>query len=175
MRSIKNSRWSRDCLQQSKFSFKRNQIFKERSTWINIRWWKKYNFFRNDVVSKKRPNMLQYKKMNFAKKQRGRKPTSTMKVIPSKVTRRDCVSRVSEILDLTGNITLLTAAMELVLHNLVITKLDWDETIPDNLWPIWDFCFQLMNEIKTLIYQRAVISDDACWHQCQDIRFWRCR
>ena len=47
-----------------------------------------------------------------------------MKVIPSKVTRRDCVSRVSEILDLTGNITLLTAAMELVLHNLVITKLD---------------------------------------------------
>lgn len=161
MRSIKNSRWSRDCLQQSKFSFKRNQIFKERSTWINIRWWKKYNFFGNDVVSKKRPNMLQYKKMNFAKKQRGRKPTSTMKVIPSKVTRWDCVSRVSEILDLTGDITLLTAAMELVLHNLVITKLDWDETIPDNLWPIWDFCFQLMNEIKTLIYQRAVISDDA--------------
>ena len=104
---------------------------------------------------------LDIKEMNFAKKRRGRKPTSTINVIPSKLTRRHCVSKVSEIFDLTGKVTPLTAAMKLDLHDLVKQNLDWDDAIPDNLQPIWDSHFQMMNEIKTIKYQRAVIPDNA--------------
>ena len=99
--------------------------------------------------------------MNLAKKQGGRNPTSTIIVIPLKVTKRDCVSKVKENFYLTGKITPLTAAMKLDLHNLVITKLDWDDTIRNNLRPIWDSYFQMMNEIKSLKYYHVVIPDNA--------------
>ena len=40
--------------------------------------------------------------------------------------------------------------MKLVLQNLVIKKLDCDDTIPGNLPAIWDSHSQMMNESKTL-------------------------
>ena len=51
--------------------------------------------------------------------------------------------------------------MKLDLHELVLEKLDWDDKIPNNLRPIWGSHFQMMNEIKTLKHQRAVIPEDA--------------
>ena len=99
--------------------------------------------------------------MNFAKKIRGRKPTTTNNIIPSKLTRRDCISKVCEAFDITGKIATLTAAMKLDLLELVLQKLDWDDKVPDNLQPIWESRFQMMNEVKTLKYQRAVIPEDA--------------
>ena len=100
-------------------------------------------------------------KMNFAKKIRGRKSTTTNNIIPSKLTRRDCVSNVCEIFDIIAKLTPLTAAMKLDLHELVSQKLDWDDKIPDNLPPIQESHFQMVNEIKTLKYQMAVIPEDA--------------
>ena len=61
--------------------------------------------------------------------------------------------------------------MDIDFHNLVITKLDWDETIPDNLRPTWDSHSQMMNEIKILIYQRAVISDNTVETNVKRIEF----
>ena len=75
-------------------------------------------FQKDDVVS------LDIKGINFAKKIRGRKPSTTNNIIPSKLTRRDCVSRICEIFNITGEITPLTAAMKLDLHELVLQKLD---------------------------------------------------
>ena len=103
-------------------------------------------FPKDDIIS------LDIEDMNFSKKIRVRKPTTTNNIIPSKLTRRDCVSKVWEVFDITGKVTPLTAAMKLDLHELVLQKLDWDNKIPDNLRPIWESHFQMMNEIKTLKY-----------------------
>ena len=64
-------------------------------------------FPKADVIS------LDIKDMNFAKKIRGQKPITTNNIIPSKLTRRDCVSEVCEIFDIVGKITPLTADMNL--------------------------------------------------------------
>ena len=103
-------------------------------------------FLKDDVIS------LDIKDINFAKKIRGRKRTTINSIIPSKLTRRDFVSKVCEILDITGKITRLTAAMKLDLYELLLQKLDWYDKILDNLQPIWESRFQMMNEIKTLKY-----------------------
>ena len=105
-------------------------------------------FPKDDIIS------LDIEDMNFSKKIRVQKPTTTNNIIPSKLTRRDCVSKVWEVFDITGKVTPLTAAMKLDLHELVLQKLDWDNKIPDNLRPIWESHFQMMNEIKTGSYSR---------------------
>ena len=72
-------------------------------------------FSKDDFLS------LDISDLNFARKQRGKKPVnSSTGTIPSKLTRRDCVSKVSEIFDLTGKATPVTAAMKLDLHDLVL-------------------------------------------------------
>ena len=105
--------------------------------------------------------MLDVSELNFAKKNRGKKPTQTIDVIPEKLTRRHCVSKVAEIFDLTGKVTPLTAAMKLDLHELVVRKLDWDDKIPDDLRNIWDSHFQMMKEINSIKFKRAIIPEDA--------------
>ena len=90
-------------------------------------------YSKDDVIS------LDISELNFARKQRGKKPVnSTTGKIPTNLTRRHCVSKVSEIFDLTGKVTPITAAMKLDLHNLVLLQLNWDDTIPDNLRSIWE-------------------------------------
>ena len=82
---------------------------------VGIKW-----FPKDDVI------LLDIKNMNFAKKIIGWKPTTTSNIIPSKLTRRDSVSKVCEIFDITGKITTLTAAMKLDLHELVTEiGLEW--------------------------------------------------
>ena len=122
-------------------------------------------FLKDDIIS------LDIKDINFAKKIRGGKPTTTNNIIPSKLTRRDCVSKVCEIFDITGKIAPLPAAIKLDLHELVLQKLDWDNKIPDNLRPIRESHSQMMNEIKTLKYQRAVIPEDTIDTQIDTLDF----
>ena len=100
--------------------------------------------------------------LNFAKKSRGRKlVTSSSSSVPLKLTRRHCVSKVSEVFDLTGKLTPIIATMKLDLHELVHRKLDWDDLIPDNLRPVWESHFEMMKEIKNLRYKRAIVPSDA--------------
>ena len=92
----------------------------------------------------------------FAKKLRGRKPTKD-DTVPLQLTRRHCASKVGEVFDLTGKLTPITAAMKIDLHELVQHKLDWD----DNIRSLWISHFDMINEIKTLKYRRAVVPADA--------------
>ena len=45
---------------------------------------------------------MNFSEINFAKKERGRKPLHKKGCIPDKLTRRDCVSRVAEVFDPLG-------------------------------------------------------------------------
>uniref|UniRef100_A0A7M6DQR2 Peptidase aspartic putative domain-containing protein n=1 Tax=Clytia hemisphaerica TaxID=252671 RepID=A0A7M6DQR2_9CNID len=99
--------------------------------------------------------------LNFAKKHRGKKPTIQVGVIPSKLTRRHCVSKVGEIFDITGKLTPITASFKLDLRSLVDLGLSWDDAIPDNLRPIWEDNFTMMQEIKNIRYQRTIVPPDA--------------
>ena len=98
--------------------------------------------------------------LNFSKRSFGQRQNASSD-IPQSLTRRQCVSKVAEVFDLTGMITPLTAAMKLDLHNLVLRNLDWDDKIPDDLRPIWLSHFDMINELKTIRFRRAVIPDEA--------------
>ena len=67
----------------------------------------------------------------------------------------------SEIFDLTGKITLITATMKLDLHTLLKRGLDWDDVLPDELRSIWVSHFEMMQEIGKIKFQRAVVPEDA--------------
>jgi len=103
---------------------------------------------------------LDVAELNFAKKQRGKKPAPTG-TIPSKLTRRHCISKVSEIFDPTGKLTPITAGLKLDLHELVTRNLQWDDIIPDSLRPLWTSNFDMMQEIKHIRFRRTFVPDDA--------------
>ena len=86
--------------------------------------------------------------LNFAKRQRGKKPTGKVNVIPEKLTKRDCVSKVGEIYDLLGKITPITASFKLDLRDLSSLKLDWDDYISEELQKTWLNNFEIMQEMK---------------------------
>ena len=67
-------------------------------------------FPKKDMVS------LDIGKLNFAKKQRGKKPVQGRNTIPFNLTRRQYVSKVAKTFGLTGKITPSTATMKLDLH-----------------------------------------------------------
>ena len=116
----------------------------------SIKW-----FAKEDMLS------INIGELNFANKHRGKKPSSTINVIPSKLTRRQCASKVAEIFDLTGKVSPIAASMKMDLQELVHCKLDWDDTIPDDLRPIWESKFKIMNDIGTLRFKRTIIPEDA--------------
>ena len=97
--------------------------------------------------------------MNFSKRIRGRKVRQ--KGIPSILTRRHCVSKLAEIYNLAGKVTPLTASLKIDLYELVKENLQWDDAIPDNLGAHWISNYEMMNEIKTLTFERAIVPDDA--------------
>jgi hypothetical protein len=101
------------------------------------------------------------KALNFAKKRRGRKPVGQDNIIPERLTRKHCASKVAEIYDLCGKITPIVSSMKLDLHDLVVKKLDWDDVIPDNMRGIWENHFEMISEIKHIRYNRALVPDDA--------------
>ena len=103
---------------------------------------------------------LEIGELNFAKKQRGKKLLQHQNIIPSKLTRRNFVSKVAEIFDLIGKITPITAAMKMDLHTLVKRNLSRDDVIPDDLRSLWISHFKLMQEIGNLRFQREVVPQD---------------
>ncbi|XP_066919855.1 uncharacterized protein [Clytia hemisphaerica] len=112
-------------------------------------------YVKSDMVS------LNIGDLNFAKKSRGKKPSNQVNVIPSKLTRRHCASKVAEMFDLTGKVSPLVASMKIDLQDLVQRKLDWDDVIPETLRPLWESNFQLIQEAGNLRFNRAVVPVDA--------------
>ena len=86
---------------------------------------------------------LKIGELNFAKKHRGKKPVNSTAIIPTKLTRRHCASKVAEVYDLSGRISPLIASMKIDLQELIHRKLDWDDVIPDS-------CDQFGNTISSL-------------------------
>ena len=72
---------------------------------------------------------------------------------------------------LNGKLTPITAAMKMDLHELVQHKLDWDDVLPDNIRSLWISHFDMINEIKTLKYRRAVVPADAVNFEINTIDF----
>ena len=114
-----------------------------------LKWYSEKDFLKLDVSP-----------VNFSQRLRGKQITSSNE-IPNNLTRRQCLSKVSEVFDLTGMITPLTASMKIDLHTLVERKLDWDDTIPADLMPVWSSNFEMINEITNLRFKRTIVPEDA--------------
>ena len=100
--------------------------------------------------------------LNFAKKSRGRKPTSEAMKIPEKLTKEHCCSKVAEIFDIAGLLTPITAGMKADLRDIPsIERIQWKECIPDNLKGVWHSHFEMMQEIGNIRYKRCVVPSDA--------------
>ena len=112
-------------------------------------------FPKPDVIS------LNISELNFSRKMREKKLSSTTNIIPEKLTRRHCASKVGEVFDLLGRVTPITACFKLDLHELVIRNLDWDDVIPDELRQVWIDNFESMQEINQIKYRRTIVPSDA--------------
>ena len=99
--------------------------------------------------------------LNFSKKLRGKKNTDVDNKIPDILTRRDCVGKVAEVFDLTGRATPLIAAMKLSLIDLVDRNLSWDDALTNDLKDIWLSHFDMLEELKSVKFNRAVVPQDA--------------
>ena len=102
--------------------------------------------------------MINVNKLNFAKKIRGRKSDSGVG-IPEILTMRDCVRKVAELFEPLGKITPIVAGMKLDISLLHSSGLGWDDEIPSNLRNVWTSNFEMMEEIGTIKYKRAIVPD----------------
>ena len=125
-------------------------IYSKRLGVAGLRWYPE-----DDKVS------LDISQLNFSRKYCGNKSSNKTNTIPSKLPRQHCVSKASEIYNLTELITPITADMKINLHTLVQRKLNWNNAIPDDLRPLWETHFQMMQEIKNKKFNRAIIPKDS--------------
>ena len=109
--------------------------------------------------SKKDYIMLDISPIDFSKRKKGKKKFS-MEMINGP-SRRQCLSMVASVFDLTGMLTPITAGLKLDLHELVKRKLQWDDPIPDDLKPIWCSNFEMIEELQSFKFERAVVPVDA--------------
>ena len=112
-------------------------------------------FVKEDMLS------LNIGELNFAKKNRGKKPSHLQNIIPTCLTRRHCASKVAELFDLSGKVAPLIASMKIDLQDLIRHQLDWDDQIPENLRPLWESNFEMIKEIGQLKFRRAIVPEDA--------------
>ena len=118
---------------------------------VGMKWYSKEDLIGLDVGE-----------LNFASKYRGKKSTAEeSKLVPAILTRKHCQGKVSEIFDIAGKITPLTAGMKLDLRDFVDRGISWKDQIPDDLRPIWISHFEMMEEMSTLRYHRTIIPPDA--------------
>ena len=99
--------------------------------------------------------------VNFSKKKRGRKEESAASwVIPEKLTKRICAGKVGEMFDLTGLALPITAAFKIDLHDLH-SKYGWDDKMSEDDRKIWSENFDMMNNLNSVVWGRAVLPADA--------------
>ena len=94
---------------------------------------------------------------NFSRRLRGRKAQCCTGKEPEFLTRRDCVSKVSEVFDPLGNVVPIIGGMKIDMHELVTRKLDWDDQIPDELKCVWLKNFETIQERRNVTFTRAIV------------------
>ena len=120
----------------------------------------------NDLIS------LDIQEVNFSKKNRGKKNVESVGVVPDKLTRKHCASRTGEIFDITGKVAPIIGTFKLGLHELTGThKLKWDDVLLDNLREVCCTHFEMMEELKNIKFNRAVIPEDAVSEKFHTIDF----
>ena len=105
--------------------------------------------------------MLNLGDLNFSKKLRGRKAQGELGQIPETFTRRECVSRVSEVFDPLGKVSPILGGMKIDLHDLISRGLDWDDPIPTDLKALWIKNFGTIQELRQVTFARAVVPPNA--------------
>ena len=103
---------------------------------------------------------LNIKPLEFTRKRPGRKqPSEDGSHIPKILTQRQFCNKVGEVFDLTGRVAPITASFKVDLHT--ISKLKWDDPIPNEYRALWESNFEMMAELKNIRFKRAVIPEDA--------------
>lgn len=114
---------------------------------------------------------LNINQLNFSKRTRGKRSNDTINIIPERLTRRHCASKVSEIFDLAGKVTPITASMKLDLRELVTRRLQWDDVLPEDLRALWLSNFEMIQELRNLRYKRTIVPEDAVSLEINTIDF----
>ena len=117
---------------------------------LGFRWFPKGDFFQLNIGE-----------MNFARKVRGRKPSDMIGKIPEVLTLSDCVSRTAEVFDPMGRVAPLTAGFKVDRSVIHRTCVGWGDPIPSELKAVWAANFDLIEEIGTIQFNRAVVPSDA--------------
>ena len=72
--------------------------------------------------------------------------------IPEYLTCRDSISKLAELFDPLGKRGPIIVGMKFDTNELTTRKLDWDDRIPDDLEKIWVDNFQMIHELRDVIY-----------------------
>ncbi|XP_066928094.1 uncharacterized protein [Clytia hemisphaerica] len=102
---------------------------------------------------------------------RDKKNQDRLNIIPEKLTRRQCISKVAEIYDLTGKIAPRVAATKLDLQQLNLRQLQWDDVLPNELRQVWLNHFETMQEIGSIRFKRSIVPKDAVDMQIETLDF----
>ena len=97
--------------------------------------------------------------LNFSKRIRGRKDEKEQGVIPEKLTRAHCQGKSSEIFDPKGLAVPITCGFKTDLKRL--NGLDWNQVISDEDKGIWDKNFSMIQDLREVVFRRAVVPEDA--------------
>ena len=108
---------------------------------------------------------LDIKELYLGKPKRGKLPEPVKgdvgAALREKFTRRTLVGKTAGVYDPLGLTTPLTAKFKLDLHDLCFRKLDWDDSVPEQLLPVWVENLHVMQTLKTITFRRTIIPEDA--------------
>ena len=104
---------------------------------------------------------LNISELNFSRKIRGKKSVENAGIIPEVLTKRNCVSRSSEVFDVYGYVAPVMAGFKLDVVQLHKHCPDWDDPIPTHLKEIWVRNFEVIEELRELRFYRAIVPSDA--------------
>ena len=103
--------------------------------------------------------MLNIGDFNFSRKVRGKKYEDARGVIPEKLTRRQCLGKISEIFDPRGFAVPITSGFKIDLRGL--NHLNWGEEIPVSLRECWESNFTAIQRLRNIYFKRAVVPENA--------------
>ena len=108
---------------------------------------------------------LDIKQLYLGKPKRGKLPEPVVgdigTALKPKFTRRTLVGKIAGVYDPLGLTTPVTAKFKLDLHDLCFRKLDWDDSVPENLLPLWVENLETIQTLRRIPFRRTLIPLDA--------------
>ena len=124
--------------------------------------------------------MLGIQALHFGKKKRGAYPPDLPKFsgkfgktisefTPKNLTRRMCTSVAARIYDNVGKLAPMTLRLKYDLRKLIANDSGWDTPIPTHLRERWIQNFEMIEDLREILYVRCPIPSDALRHT---VRIW---